>query len=193
MSDNNAEPNPQHNDHPAVWPMVIADMQERHRIGIEKYGTPLQSFNGRRALVDLYQELLDAVVYAKQELLERDRLREEVERLRSYANWPRTKKDEDDANESLSRLYELCKGHLGSVEGKWLSEAAIATVEQLEETNQKLNRRCQLAEAACKEYLSGSHRGHSFGRALLTYACTLKDDEIERLRQRVAELESRVE
>lgn len=43
-----------------VWPLVIADMRERNEIGKAKYGTPLQANNGRRALVDLYQELLDA-------------------------------------------------------------------------------------------------------------------------------------
>ncbi len=50
---------------------VIKDIKERKKIGMEKYGSPLQAHNGRRALVDLYQELLDAVQYLKQELIER--------------------------------------------------------------------------------------------------------------------------
>ncbi len=50
---------------------VIEDIKERKKIGMEKYGSPLQAHNGRRALVDLYQELLDAVQYLKQELIER--------------------------------------------------------------------------------------------------------------------------
>ncbi len=44
-----------------VWPLVIADMVERDAVGRAKYGVPLRTNNGRRPLVDLYQELLDAV------------------------------------------------------------------------------------------------------------------------------------
>lgn len=68
---NRPEPAPQHNDRPAVWPLVIADMQERNETGIAKYGTPLQPFNGRDALVDAYQEALDQSVYLRQEIEER--------------------------------------------------------------------------------------------------------------------------
>ena len=46
-------------------------MEERNRIGTEKYGTPLQSHNGRDALVDAYQEILDAAVYLRQAIEER--------------------------------------------------------------------------------------------------------------------------
>jgi hypothetical protein len=50
---------------------VIQDILERSEMGKSKYGTTLRTFNGRDALVDLYQELLDAVKYCKQALLER--------------------------------------------------------------------------------------------------------------------------
>ena len=60
------QPPPQSNDNPAVWPMVIRDMEERNQIGIERYGTPLQANNGRDALIDLSEELLDAIVYCRQ-------------------------------------------------------------------------------------------------------------------------------
>lgn len=46
-------------------------MRARDDVGRERYGTPLQAFNGRDAMVDLYQELLDAAVYARQVLAER--------------------------------------------------------------------------------------------------------------------------
>lgn len=55
-----------------VWPLVIQDMQARDQLGRERYGTPLRAHNGRDALVDRYQELLDACVYARQEIYERD-------------------------------------------------------------------------------------------------------------------------
>jgi len=65
------EPDPVPNDCPAVWSLVISDMQARDREGRRKYGTPLQTFNGRDALVDAYQEALDLVVYLRQAIEER--------------------------------------------------------------------------------------------------------------------------
>lgn len=55
----------------AVWDLVMLDMIERDKIGRERYGTPLQAFNGRDPLVDAYQEALDLVVYLRQALEER--------------------------------------------------------------------------------------------------------------------------
>jgi len=49
---------------------VIKDMKQRKADGIEKYGRPLETHNGRRALVDAYQEALDLCIYLKQHLLE---------------------------------------------------------------------------------------------------------------------------
>ena len=51
--------------------LVIADMEERRRVGIERYGIPLQAHNGRDALVDAYQEALDLAAYLKQAIVER--------------------------------------------------------------------------------------------------------------------------
>lgn len=56
-----------------VWLLVLHDMQERRIHGIEKYGTPVQPFNGRDALVDAYQECLDLCVYLRQAIEERKR------------------------------------------------------------------------------------------------------------------------
>jgi hypothetical protein len=66
------QPEPQHNDRPAVWDIVINDMVERGIMGVKKYGTPLQPFNGRDALIDAYQEALDLCVYLRQAIFERD-------------------------------------------------------------------------------------------------------------------------
>lgn len=65
------QPPPTPNDSTPVWEMVIADMQERHRIGTERYGTPLQIHNGRDALQDAYEEALDLAVYLRQAIEER--------------------------------------------------------------------------------------------------------------------------
>lgn len=63
---------PEKNDLPCVQDMVIADLEARKRVGIERYGTTLQPHNGRDALYDLYQELLDACNYVRQCIYERD-------------------------------------------------------------------------------------------------------------------------
>ena len=54
-----------------VWRLVIADMENRRTTGITRYGTPLQANNGRDALVDAYQEVLDLAVYLRQVIEER--------------------------------------------------------------------------------------------------------------------------
>ena len=65
------QPPPKRTDGPPVWDLVIADMHARDATGRARYGTPLQAFNGRRALVDAYQEILDLAVYVRQEIEER--------------------------------------------------------------------------------------------------------------------------
>lgn len=68
------------------WQMVLGDMHDRREQGIAKYGTPLQPWNGRRPLVDLYQELLDAAVYARQEIAEREEIAEDLEAIAEIAD-----------------------------------------------------------------------------------------------------------
>lgn len=69
---NTEQPGPKRNILPAVWDLVITDMKERDKIGEARYGTRLQPFNGRDALVDAYQESLDQTVYLRQLIYERD-------------------------------------------------------------------------------------------------------------------------
>lgn len=66
------QPPPVVNNSTPVWDLVIQDMRARDAVGREKYGTPLQSFNGRDSLVDSYQEALDLVVYLRQAIEERE-------------------------------------------------------------------------------------------------------------------------
>jgi hypothetical protein len=51
---------------------LLNDLNDRSRMGKEKYGTELRAFNGRSALLDLYQEILDAIMYAQQSRMEGD-------------------------------------------------------------------------------------------------------------------------
>lgn len=68
------EPPPVQNQERPTWELVVDDMQERDRVGRARYGTPLQAHNGRRQIVDAYQEALDLVVYLRCEIAERDAL-----------------------------------------------------------------------------------------------------------------------
>ena len=66
------QPRPVPNRSPDIQSMVIADLAVRRQVGIDRYGTPLQARNGRDALRDLYEELLDACCYVRQAIEERD-------------------------------------------------------------------------------------------------------------------------
>jgi hypothetical protein len=52
--------------------LVKQDLERRMEVGQKKYGERLRPFNGRDALLDLYQEVLDAAMYCRQMLYERD-------------------------------------------------------------------------------------------------------------------------
>ena len=52
------------------YPKIAEDVEDRIRIGERKYGKRLQSFNGRDVFKDLYDEVLDALNYAKQAEIE---------------------------------------------------------------------------------------------------------------------------
>ncbi len=79
MADPTQEQKPPKPSQGDVWLLVLKDMEERRQHGIEKYGTPVQPFNGRDALVDAYQEALDLCVYLRQAIEERKAEKEDVE------------------------------------------------------------------------------------------------------------------
>ena len=63
-------PSPAINKHPAIFMLVLEDIEERVKMGTKKYGTPLQPFNGRSALRDAYQEAMDLIFYLRQMIYE---------------------------------------------------------------------------------------------------------------------------
>ena len=77
------QPNPQPNNSPHIADLVCDDVRQRKAKGVETYGTALQPFNGRSALQDLYEELLDASVYIKQEMEERKHIHHLLTQLRA--------------------------------------------------------------------------------------------------------------
>lgn len=53
-----------------IWELVVEDMKARDEFGREKYGTALKAGDGRRSLVDAYQEALDLAVYLRKAIEE---------------------------------------------------------------------------------------------------------------------------
>jgi len=49
---------------------LLDDLRAREQVGIATYGAPLVTHNGRNCLADLYDELLDALMYSAQYELE---------------------------------------------------------------------------------------------------------------------------
>jgi hypothetical protein len=66
------QPDPIKNDRRCIQDLVIADIEARKAVGLERYGTLLQPFNGRDALMDAYAEALDLCQYLRQAIEERD-------------------------------------------------------------------------------------------------------------------------
>lgn len=68
-----------------VYERVIEDMRVRADVGLARYGTYLQAYNGRDGLRDAYEEVLDLAVYLRQVIDERDeRMREAGELMKKY-------------------------------------------------------------------------------------------------------------
>ena len=66
------EPAPVPNTLPSMHDLVAADMESRKKFGYNKYNSLLQPFNGRDALKDAYEEVLDLAVYLRQAMYERE-------------------------------------------------------------------------------------------------------------------------
>lgn len=66
------QPLPTVNDRPFVQDEVMAYIERRKQVGISRYGTALQPHNGRDALIDALEEVIDLCQYLAQLIIERD-------------------------------------------------------------------------------------------------------------------------
>jgi hypothetical protein len=64
-----------------VQDALIAQIEERKQLGIERYGRPLETHNGRDAVQDAVEEAIDLAVYLKQVELEMRDVRAERDQL----------------------------------------------------------------------------------------------------------------
>lgn len=63
-----------------VVDLVTIDLESRLQVGLQRYGKPLQPFNGRDFIRDQYEELLDALAYGAGCLYELNEKRYEQKR-----------------------------------------------------------------------------------------------------------------
>ena len=65
------QPLPAPAEGPVIHELVVADVMNRLALGRKRYGQELRAWNGRDAMQDLYEELLDACCYLRQAIEER--------------------------------------------------------------------------------------------------------------------------
>ena len=70
--DEHDQPLPVPNAGPSMHDLVIEDIKARKAIGLRRYGALLQAHNGRDALRDAYEEVLDLAIYLRQYMAERE-------------------------------------------------------------------------------------------------------------------------
>lgn len=69
------QPMPKASYAPIAHRMVQDDLERRLEVGIQRYGQPLQAFNGRNSLRDAYEEVLDLAVYLRNAIYEQENTR----------------------------------------------------------------------------------------------------------------------
>ena len=93
-------------DGPCVQDRIILDMHESKKVGVERYGSVLRPFNGRRSIQDAREEARDLLVYLTQIEMETMATREELVAIVDAAL-----NNEESADEIVDRI-------LGHVTGK---------------------------------------------------------------------------
>ncbi len=63
--------------------LVLDDITAREQVGVARYGVALQAHNGRDYLRDLYEEILDGTLYARQGIAETTEPGDALEQLQS--------------------------------------------------------------------------------------------------------------
>lgn len=68
-----SQPKPKKTNGPHIVDLVIKDLKDRKRLGLKKYGVPLQAHNGRDCFQDAIEEVMDLLCYMKQFQVENDK------------------------------------------------------------------------------------------------------------------------
>ena len=119
----------------SILPLVLSDLQARSDMGKRKYGTRLRSENGRSALWDAYQEVLDLCMYLRQEIEERGELMinepyvpsNSTEGILWESEWcDKCSRRAKDPNAKTQCVYEL-KALIGEDNKKWFYIDGVPT------------------------------------------------------------------
>jgi hypothetical protein len=102
-----AQKAPKKNKNTAVWDLVMEDIKERDKNGKAKYGVRLQTFNGRNAEVDAYQEVLDLTVYFRQLIEEKKEIVELLKKVHNPWSTDPYAKNHDIVNSNSELAGEL--------------------------------------------------------------------------------------
>lgn len=95
-----------------VQDLVIAAMQESKRVGMERYGSVLMTFNGRKGIQDVVEEARDLMVYATQIEAEAQAARETLIEVGRAAL---DKADRDDEDEQVYFLESATPAQISEV------------------------------------------------------------------------------
>lgn len=89
---------------------TLADL--RYKVGIERYGKPLSTFNGRDAGRDAVEEWFDLGIYLKQLRLEHQSLQAENVLLHKYCAFLRSMIQSGESNpQSFEEFINYCLEH----------------------------------------------------------------------------------
>ena len=113
------QPKPIKNDHAPIVPQVIQDFQDRMELGLSRYGTYLQPFNGRKSLQDAYEEQLDLIIYLKQALIEEGYQQQNCEEFSEIT---------DDVIEDLDLKLNICLSALVDIRDNAYCMADVYTI-----------------------------------------------------------------
>lgn len=133
-----------------IFDLVIADLRKREAQGAETYGKArMEAHDGRDSLVDLYEELLDAVAYLRKAIAERVP-------LPSPCFWPDdcphcdgsdAMPEPDGAAYAKKTIVEREQG--GKVDARALIKFWRESLTELERHENDRDERLRLAEAVC--------------------------------------------
>lgn len=107
-----------------VQDLIIAEMQESKRVGMSRYGSTLRTFNGRRSIQDVAEEVRDLHVYLTQVRAESEADRETLVSVVAQALLDQIPSDEKSPAEiAVDAVMGWVTGQISLLDGSRLSLA----------------------------------------------------------------------
>lgn len=113
-----SQPKPTKNNATPIYRLVIQDIRKRAKVGKKTYGTYLQANNGRNALIDAYEEVLDLAKYLRQRIEEEGSVK-----IDRRAAWNKRSETEHLPVAAKKNTKDWCKGVVGRIHETYWIEA----------------------------------------------------------------------